>query len=186
MIVRNHPVGKRIRVDKWIIAGVAMLSFAIAGAPARAFDTDSPYGVVAFIPDTTRWNAIQNAGIGWARCPFSWRDIETSKGVYNWTLTDDAVNQANARGLHIYAGLGYTPTWASAGGHSYDPPTNSADWASFVTVCVTRHKASVHHWELWNEPNLSQFWGGTQTTYINNILKVGADAAHAADPDCMV
>src|SRR5947207_2711959 len=76
-----------------------------AKAPASGFDTDSPYGVVAFIPDATRWNAIQNAGIGWARCGFSWRDIETSKGVFNWATTDDAVTQANARGIHIYAGL---------------------------------------------------------------------------------
>jgi hypothetical protein len=56
-----------------------------------AFDTDSPYGVVAFIPSETRWDAMRDARIAWARCDFTWRMVETSKGVFNWSTTDDEV-----------------------------------------------------------------------------------------------
>ena len=169
----------------------AKLSFIViliaAGAdPARAWDVDSPYAVTAFIPSTTRWDAIAGAGIGWGRCGFGWREIETAQDVFNWATTDNAVTQANARGIKIYAGLGYTPAWASAGGGQEDPPTNPADWYDFVFQCVSRYKDDIKYWELWNEPNLSFFWGGTRSQFINDILKVGADAVHAADPDAMV
>lgn len=153
---------------------------------ARAADVDSPYGVVAFIPSPTRWDAMRDADIVWGRCGFSWRDIETAKGVFNWGTTDEAVAQANARGLRIYAGLGYTPAWASTGHRQQDPPTNPQDWYDFVFACVSRYKDSIQYWELWNEPNISGFWAGTRTQFINNIVKLGADAIHAADPDGFV
>jgi hypothetical protein len=109
---------------------------------------DSPYGVVAFIPSPTRWDAMRDARITWGRCGFSWRDIETSKGVFNWATTDEAVAHANARGLEIYAGLGYTPAWASSNPahRPQDPPTNPQDWYDFVFACVSRYKASIKHW----------------------------------------
>ncbi|MCA9103000.1 MAG: hypothetical protein KDA63_17700, partial [Planctomycetales bacterium] len=153
---------------------------------ASAYDTDSPYGVTAFIPSPTRWDAMLDADIDWGRCDFSWRSVEASgKGIFDWGVTDDAVAQADARGLNIYAGLGYTPSWASTGGRSNDVPTDMQDWYDYVYACVSRYKDSVHFWEIWNEPNLTQFWAGGQDKYIE-LLKVGADAAHAADPDCMV
>ncbi len=170
-----------------IIMLVALtMAVAWVGPLARAYETNSPYGVVAFIPSPTRFDAMQNANIGWGRYDFSWRSVEaTSKGAYNWAVQDYAVAEANARGLNIYAGLGYTPSWASAGGNSYNPPTNNQDWYDYVFACVSRYKDSIHYWELWNEPNLTQFWKGTQAQYIE-LLKIGADAAHAADPNCFV
>jgi len=170
---------------------MAMLVVTTAGAPVRAYEIDSPYGVVAFIPSPTRWDAMRDATITWGRCGFSWRDIETpTKGTFNWAVTDEAVAAANARGLKIYAGLGYTPVWASSISYpqhrSQDPPSNPQDWYDFVFACVTRYKGSIKHWELWNEPNISGFWNSTMTAYINNIVKIGSDAVHAADPDGLV
>jgi hypothetical protein len=95
------------------------------------------------------------------------------------------VAEANARGLHIYAGLGYTPTWASVAGNGNSPPINNQDWYDYVYATVSRYKDSIKYWEMWNEPNLNQFWNGTRAQFIE-LFKVGADAAHAADPDCMV
>src|ERR1041385_4702546 len=109
----------------------------VLASPALALDPTSPFGVTAFIPSPTRWQAIQDARIAWARCDFSWREIETpSKGTYNWSSQDQMVTEANNRGLFIYAGLGYTPTWASSGGQSYSPPTNTSDWTNFCTTIV--------------------------------------------------
>ncbi len=169
----------------WLFS-MATVLVGVAKLPAAGFEVDSPYGVVAFIPSPTRWDAMRDAGIIWGRCGFSWRDIETSKGVFNWAVTDEAVAHANARGLRIYAGLGYTPAWASAGGRQQDPPTNPQDWYDFCFACVSRYKGSIKHWELWNEPNISGFWAGTRSQFINNIIKVGSDAIHAADPDGLV
>ena len=175
-----------VRHMRFRVLGIVVLTMAWAEPPTRANDINSPYGVVAFIPSPTRFNAMQDANIAWGRYDFSWRSVEaTGKGAYNWEVQDYAVAEANARGLNIYAGLGYTPSWASAGGNSNDPPTNTQDWYDYVYAAVSRYKDSIKYWEIWNEPNLTQFWNGTQAEYIN-LLKIGADAAHAADPDCMV
>jgi hypothetical protein len=153
---------------------------------SAAEDVDSLYGVVAFIPSPARRDAMRDAQIAWGRCGFSWRDIETAKGVFNWATTDEAVALANARGLHVYAGLGYTPAWASAGHRQQDVPTNPQDWYDFCFACVSRYKDSIHCWELWNEPNISGFWNGGRQSCIDIAVKVGADAIHAANPEARV
>src|SRR5262245_4429954 len=116
--------------------GIALWTL-IPASSAFAFDPTSPYGVTAFIPSPNRWQAMQDAMIVWNRCQFSWRDVETSQNVFNWAQTDQMVAEANARGLQIYAGLGYTPAWASSSSYpqhrSQDPPANPADWADYVT-----------------------------------------------------
>lgn len=163
-----------------------MLTMAWVEPPTRANDINSPYGVVAFIPSPIRFDAMKGADVAWGRYDFSWRSVEaTGKGVLNWGVQDYAVAEANSRGLHIYAGLGYTPAWASASGNANSPPTNNQDWYDYVYTTVNRYKGSIKYWEMWNEPNLTQFWNGTRAQFIE-MFKVGADAAHAADPDCMV
>jgi len=168
------------------VAGGIVLTMACLALSASANNINSPYGVVAFIPSPTRFDAMRDADIAWGRYDFSWRSIEAAgKGAYNWGVHDYAVNEANARGLNIYAGLGYTPTWASVSGNGNSPPIDNQDWYDYVYATVSRYKDSIKYWELWNEPNLNQFWGGTRAQFIE-LFKVGADAAHAADPDCMV
>ena len=174
------------------VAVVAVMATVLARSSASASDINSPYGAVAFIPSPNRFDAMKDANIAWGRYDFSWRSVETAaKGQYNWAVQDYAVAEANARGLHIYAGLGYTPTWASASGASNVPPTNLQDWYDYVYAAVSRYKGSIKYWEMWNEPNLTQFFNtpgnaaADKAAYIE-LLKVGADAAHAADPDCFV
>jgi hypothetical protein len=58
-------------------------------------------------------------------------------------------------------------------------------WARFVSAAVTRYHAQVHAWEIWNEPDDSAFWSGTQGDYAR-LLKVGWLAAHAADPSAQI
>lgn len=175
-----------LRHIQFRVIGIVLLPIAWAEPTTRANDINSPYGVVAFIPSPTRFDAMEDADIAWGRYDFSWRSLEaTGKGVLNWGVQDYAVAEANARGLHIYAGLGYTPTWASIAGDANSRPTNNQDWYDYVYAAVSRYKGSIKYWEMWNEPNLTQFWNGTRAQFID-LFKVGADAAHAADPDCMV
>src|SRR6185369_6900537 len=59
-------------------------------------------------------------------------------------------------------------------------------YAAFVTAAVNHLKDRVTAYELWNEPNLQQFFEGTPQDYISNVLIPGADALHAACPTCLV
>ena len=72
-------------------------------------------------------------------------------------------------------------------------------WARFVYRAVSRYRpggtlarvrgwplgAGITHWEMWNEPDLTQFWDGTTADYAR-LLKVGYLAARHADADAQV
>ena len=72
-------------------------------------------------------------------------------------------------------------------------------WADFVHNTVERYKpggilagqqgwpgsVGVRHWEVWNEPDLDQFWSGTVQEYYR-LLEVGYQSVKAADPEATV
>lgn len=58
-------------------------------------------------------------------------------------------------------------------------------WGNYVYQTVTHFKGQVKVWELWNEPDLPHFWSGSPKQYAQ-LLKVGYQAAKAADPDVTV
>ncbi|NLE45042.1 MAG: hypothetical protein GX620_10005 [Chloroflexi bacterium] len=62
---------------------------------------------------------------------------------------------------------------------------NGNVWAEFVYNTVTHFKSRVRVWEIWNEPEWSWFWLGTDAEYAQ-LLKVGYRAAKLADPDATV
>ena len=131
-----------------------------------------------------------DAKVKWVRVDMNWLDAEPASGSYNWTLFDTQVANAAARGLSVLAVLAYTPAWASAGDTKSDGPNNDVPmagaYASFVSAAVTHFAGKITHYELWNEPNLAQFWEGTPQQYIDLILKPGADALKGACATCVV
>lgn len=58
-------------------------------------------------------------------------------------------------------------------------------WGRFVHKIVSRYGNRVKHWEMWNEPEWSDFWTGTSADYAQ-LLKVGYQATKDACPDCTV
>jgi len=58
-------------------------------------------------------------------------------------------------------------------------------WAEFVYNTVLRYQDRVKVWEIWNEPEWSWFWLGSEAEYAQ-LLKVGYQATKAACPDCTV
>lgn len=58
-------------------------------------------------------------------------------------------------------------------------------WAGFVASAVARYRDRVRTWEMWNEPDFSQFWSGSVVDYTR-LLKVGYLAARSVDPRARV
>ena len=72
-------------------------------------------------------------------------------------------------------------------------------WAEFVSATVQRYMpggdlaqaqgwpegVGIRHWEIWNEPDLDQFWNGTVEEFYR-LLEVGYKAAKAVDPECTI
>ncbi|MFH1486045.1 MAG: hypothetical protein ABIH46_08245 [Chloroflexota bacterium] len=80
----------------------------------------------------------------------------------------------------------YAPTFKADGTINHENY-----WARFVFSTVSRYRDRIKVWEMWNEPDLKLkevepvFWSGSDKDYYQ-LLKVGYQAAKAADPSCTV
>ncbi len=130
-------------------------------------------------------------GLTRLRLDFDWSRIEPTQGIFDWTATDRIVSAADARGITVHGLITYTPTWARpAGTNEKHPPTNDGDFASFSAAVVQRYRPrGVSSWEVWNEPNIPNFWsapGGPDASRYASLLTASAGAIHRADPAATV
>lgn len=169
--------------------GSLLLALLAGAIPVQAGES-SPYGVNIHAPQgdelTLLLDRAQAAGLGWVRIDFVWAYVEPRQGVFDWSIYDNIVAAAQARGLQIYATLAYTPGWATHGPEFFGVPDNPADWADVCFRAARHFAGSIRYWGMWNEPNLAQFWAGSMQQYLDVILKGGADAIHAGNPQAKV
>lgn len=124
----------------------------------------------------------------WIRLEFSWDEVEPVKGQFNWAGYDNVVNEANARGIKVLALVDYTPAWANGGhtDHNYEP-TDPNEFGRFAGDVARRFSPKgVHHYEIWNEPNIG-FWKPTpDPVKYTAVLKASYTSIHAADSQALV
>jgi len=169
-----------------------------SGKPVQMKSPD--YGMQAFL----WWRAevaqrdmelIRDAGFGWVKQGFAWREIEGErKGNFDWSVTDRIVDQAESIGLHIIARVDSDPAWAS--GQVYPnaqniimtPPNNYQDFADFCSALASRYKGRIAAYQIWNEPNLAREWGGKapDPESYTRLLKVGYQAIKRVDPNAII
>jgi hypothetical protein len=158
-------------------------------APAPAANPGFGYGVQAHMlgDDKQRVaSAINGMGFGWVKQQVEWRDIENSKGNYNWGGLDEVVNVANSHGIRVLFSVLRSPGWASA--HPDSPPRNFNDYGDFVGALAARFKGKGMAYEVWNEQNLKREW--TQypldaCKYVE-LLKIAYTRIKNADPSAIV
>ncbi|MFV9505630.1 MAG: O-antigen ligase family protein [Oscillochloridaceae bacterium umkhey_bin13] len=140
------------------------------------------------------------------------RNLEAIGAVSAWAKYDRLVAEANAAGIELIWRLERPPAWAreqanatpefQAGlerdGNSTGPPDDLADYANFVRTVVERYDGdglndapgspTVRHFQIWNEPNLKNEWGWQDPVpeQFVELLRVGATAARAANPDAVI
>ncbi|HYS28126.1 MAG TPA: hypothetical protein VEQ12_01305 [Candidatus Limnocylindria bacterium] len=146
---------------------------------------------------------LQQLNVAMVRMEFPWWAIEkTAKGAFDWTRADYIVSHVTAAGLQLEPVLVWTPDWASPGFTNpsvscVNPsnlqtkpstPPSAQDFGDFVRAIVSRYKASVHYWEMWNEPDVAggQYFAGSGADYATHVLVPGYAAAHAADLSAQV
>jgi len=153
-------------------------------------DPSSPFGMGVYLyrypktPDGLKEmdraaKLAEDIGVKWSREEFNWARIEREKGRYDWSFYDAVVAAAKRHGISIYGLLAYWSTWTR-------PYTAEGieDYCRFVAATVERYHADVHHWEVWNEPNIF-FWQGPRQMYAE-LLKKAYVAIKKADPDAQV
>jgi hypothetical protein len=134
--------------------------------------------------------ACKKAGVTVMRISFSWAEIETEPGQYDFDFYDKVIPLAvDQYGMRLVPYVCYTPKWASAEPESKTvwttPPKDVADFGRFVRKLVGRYKDRLHSWEIWNEPDIPEFWTGTRSQYAA-LLREGSRAVRETDPKAKV
>lgn len=134
-------------------------------------------------------DAVAKTSATWLRVLVPWTQIETARGQYDWAQLDVVMNGAFSRNLRVLGVIAYSPDWARPPGTSFSaPPDNASDYADFATSVVNRYGSRVSNWQLWNEPNLPLFFGGTprNAPRYTDLVKAAYPAIKAAQPNSTV
>jgi polysaccharide biosynthesis protein PslG len=123
----------------------------------------------------------------------SWATLEPQRGVFRWSELDSLVKKASAHGVRSFVfTLGDDPTWASANsggscgdwlrGQCYPPDLHAMD--DFLTAFVRRECGIVNYYEGWNEPNVPNFWRGTDAQLLTVTQHLYSIARNPANCGC--
>ena len=134
------------------------------------------------------------------RIEFPWWAIErTARGQFDWSRADASISGLVGAGLSPAPVIVYSPDWSStlpnpatsctsSSGARTRPaqPPSGKDFGDFVRAAAGRYRGQVHYWEMWNEPDLPQYFSGTPDQYAQDVLVPGFQAVKQADPTAQV
>jgi hypothetical protein len=161
----------------------AVLPFGVASVATMW--SNSPQGYA----DEAR--AIRDVGAGWIRIIVQWHKIEPTRGYYDWSTGDNAVQAARAAGLNILMCIsGPAPVWAQSPGADPiavgNPPADPAAFGEITRLIADRYKASVRTWEIWNEPNAPFYFTPVDVGRYAALLRQAYVGIHDAAPNSIV
>jgi|tagenome__1003787_1003787.scaffolds.fasta_scaffold20912552_4 hypothetical protein len=139
-----------------------------------------------------------HAGSGVLRQAFEWRYIEHAPGgSYSFGVYDSWVAATARHGIRILPILTNPPAFRAKNTSRHIAPPNSyAAFGRFAAAVVARYgpkgtfwtehpevpRRPIRSWQIWNEPNLPQYWGGKPNAkQYTRLLKVAAKAIHKQD-----
>jgi hypothetical protein len=122
------------------------------------------------------------------RLDVSWRSAEPFAGTYQYLDKLDAiVDGAAARKIQLIISILETPGWANGGADAWTPPTRVDDYARFAGRLAERYRGRILGWEIWNEPDLPDYWRPKPSAPAYAALLLAASAAiRSADPAAKV
>ncbi len=132
---------------------------------------------------------VKDAGFTIARTDMKWGAVERVKGQYDWTNYDQLVNNLTSRGITPYFILDYNNANYGAGNELAGISTSAQiqGYTNFANAAAAHYKGKGIIWELWNEPNLDQFWTpANNASQYMALVKAAVPAIKAADPNAIV
>jgi polysaccharide biosynthesis protein PslG len=121
------------------------------------------------------------------RCAFSWNGIEPEQGQFDFAFWDMLVDEAERAGVQIIPYVAYTPKWAAKSEENFwqQAPRSPAMFANVMRTLAARYRGRIKSWELWNEPDLTDYWRGSSAD-LSELVKAGAQAVREGDPEAVV
>jgi hypothetical protein len=177
-----------------IAALSAALALQAAAAPIPGVDL-APFGAQTGWPHdpgiVNILNRMNHAGIRWGRSDLCWwGNVEQTPGVY--VFDDPAYNVdrmialMRERGIEPFVILCYSnPLYDGDVGPFSD--TGRAAFAEYCHAAAARYRDQVSHWEIWNEPNLEEFWHRTPDPVdYTRLVHAAAPRIREANPDAVI
>ncbi|MEZ4463311.1 MAG: beta-galactosidase [bacterium] len=161
------------------------LSLLLAG-PALGRDA---VGINVHLPPDAELDQAAALGVSWIRIDNNWINVEPEEGRFRFEELDRVVDGARRRGLQVFMTLAYAPAWATEPDGDGVPTNNvprPGTFARYVLANVDHFRGRVTHFGLWNEPNLDHFYEGSVDSYLERIVRPGAQAVREACPECRV
>jgi O-glycosyl hydrolase len=162
----------------------------VAATPAGSYGVG--FGADELEPQTPHaLELASQANIDWVRLGLYWQDVEPNPGQFDFQADDALIASTRANQLNVLAILAYSTTWSTSApadppeNLTHYPPRDYAEWADYIAAVVTRYKSDVHYWEVWNEPDLAEFWNGTPAQYAA-LLAVTSSTIKQIDPTATV
>lgn len=183
-------MSKRLNVTMLtcLALGAAAEQGAAAGALPELRVPDG-FGVnIHFTGQPRDLDLIAEAGFKFVRMDLSWSGIEREKGVYNFERTGyDALTEGcTKRGIRILYILDYSNKLYESD-RSVRTEQGRKAFAAFAEAAAKRYAGKRIVWEIWNEPNLRQFWNPQPSA--DDYCKLVAETAplvKKADPTGLI
>jgi hypothetical protein len=136
--------------------------------------------------------AMKAMGVNSVRLEANWYGMQPNGPSDNdWASLDQLIASVQAAGLTADLVIDGTPPWAAvsgAQGSDFAQPASPAQFATFARSVAARYGLKgVNYFEIWNEPNISQFWQPKPDPAAYTADLVAAYAAiKAVDPSAVV
>lgn len=161
-----------------------------SGVATEVIDT-AGFGMHVVQFDESKWPDIPIGSFRLWNGDTTWGALEKSPGSWTFEKLDLRIANAEARGAPVLLVLSHPPAWAATRpelkgyGGSPSPPKDDAAWRTYVRTVVERYAGRVEAYEVWNEPNLTQFFTGTPQE-LAALTASASEEIRAADPAALV
>jgi polysaccharide biosynthesis protein PslG len=189
-----------------LIIGLAASALLVGAAPAHAAVPKDFFGLVsedvfAGSPAYRDGTLAQQSaiGVGLIRQTFHWKQIETSRGHYNWSYYDAYMAATASHGIRVLPILFDPPRFrakTSKRTSATYPPRHYGDLGAFGAQVALRYGPGGSFWaanpglpklpitafQVWNEPNIPAYWPtGPNPRQYARLLKLTAQGIHRVD-----
>jgi hypothetical protein len=139
--------------------------------------------ITHFPLDTKQLDLAKAAGFGFVRGPLAWERVEKSTGRYDFSAWDELVQEAGKRGLGSYLILSENNPLYYDGPGAYDYKWGPRTAAARLAFAAFGREAARHFagrdvvLEIWNEPNIANFWHPAPDARLYGLLAAETAAA---------
>ncbi|OHB72897.1 MAG: hypothetical protein A2Z25_03230 [Planctomycetes bacterium RBG_16_55_9] len=177
-------------MNKLKIVVFMIVCFALLPVRAGAKSLPHPaipngFGVnIHFTGEPRDLDMIAEAGFKFIRMDLGWSRVERVKGVYDFDKSgyDALTNGCTKRGIQILYILDYSNELYESD-RSVRTQAGREAFAAFAEAAAKRYAGKGILWEVWNEPNLRQFWNPQPSAEdYCKLVEAVADRVRRADP----